>query len=66
MTAGIRGEPSGHDVDGTVEDKLCLWNIDDYGWTLNDQRNDLTGFNQVAGHMAYVLEKEELTGIKPQ
>ena len=60
------GEPSGHDVDGTVEDKLCLWNIDDYGWTLNDQRNDLTGFNQVAGHMAYVLEKEELTGIKPQ
>lgn len=60
------GEPSGTDVDGTIEDKLCLWNIDDYGWTLNDQRNDLTGFNQVTGHMAYVLEKEELTGIKPQ
>ncbi|MBO6157889.1 MAG: C-type lectin domain-containing protein, partial [Firmicutes bacterium] len=58
------GEPTYIDEDGATENRLCLWNINEKGWTLNDQRNDLTGFNIVQGHLAYVIERETQSGIR--
>ncbi len=53
------GEPSGQDTDGTVEDVLCLWNVENSGWTFNDQRNDLISvLPTVSGSVGYVIEFE--------
>lgn len=57
------GEPSGKDSDGTLENKLCLWNVEESGWTMNDQRNDLTSFTFTQGKLGYICETEQISGI---
>lgn len=53
------GEPSGQDEDGTPENVLCMWNVQQSGWTFNDQRNDLLSvLPQVSGKVGYVIEFE--------
>ena len=53
------GEPSGQDEDGTPEDVLCMWNVQQSGWTFNDQRNDLLSvLPEVSGKVGYVIEFE--------
>jgi len=64
LTSWYPGEPSGKDTDGTVEDKLCVWDIDENGWTLNDQRGDLSEFEFALGHIGYLMQIEEITGSK--
>lgn len=51
-----KGGPSGYDLDGTREDCLLLWYLDDYGWTWNDSRNDPLSFNAYKGRLAFVCE----------
>ncbi|MBR6682749.1 MAG: zinc-ribbon domain-containing protein [Firmicutes bacterium] len=58
------GEPSKQDTDGTLEDCLCLWNVDDNGWTMNDQRNDLPSFTSTQGRIGYICEYEAIAGYK--
>lgn len=58
------GEPSGQDVDGTPENRLCLWNIDEAGWTMNDQRSDLSSFKHAQGRLGYICETEKIAGFK--
>ena len=58
------GEPSKQDADGTLEDCLCLWNVDDNGWTMNDQRNDLPSFTSTQGRIGYICEYEAIAGYK--
>ena len=58
------GEPSKQDTDGTLEDCLCLWNVDDSGWTMNDQRNDLPSFTSTQGRIGYICEYEAIAGYK--
>ena len=58
------GEPSKKDADGTLEDCLCLWNVDDTGWTMNDQRNDLPSFTSTQGRIGYICEYETIAGYK--
>ena len=58
------GEPSKQDTDGTLEDCLCLWNVDDNGWTMNDQRNDLPSFTSTQGRIGYICEFESVAGYK--
>lgn len=51
------GEPSKEDEDGTKEYYLCLWNAQEKGWTLNDQRNDIIeAIPAYAGRVGYVVE----------
>ena len=53
------GEPSGQDEDGTPENVLCMWNVQQSGWTFNDQRNDLLSvLPEVSGKVGYVIEFE--------
>ena len=58
------GEPSKQDVDGTPENRLCLWNIDEKGWTMNDQRNDLSTFDHAQGRLGYICEIEQIAGFQ--
>ncbi len=60
----FKDEPSGADLDGTVEDKLCIWNIDGE-WTENDQRNAL---NELLNNnsLGYLVEFERPSGKLPQ
>ena len=58
------GEPSKKDADGTLEDCLCLWNVDDNGWTMNDQRNDLPSFTSTQGRIGYICEYETVAGYQ--
>ncbi len=58
------GEPSKQDTDGTLEDCLCLWNVDDNGWTMNDQRNDLPSFTSTQGKIGYICEYEAIAGYQ--
>ena len=58
------GEPSKEDTDGTKEDCLCLWNVDDNGWTMNDQRDDLPSFTSAQGRIGYICEYESIAGYK--
>ncbi len=58
------GEPSKQDTDGTLEDCLCLWNVDDNGWTMNDQRNDLPSFTSTQGRIGYICEYEAVAGYQ--
>ncbi|MBQ4504405.1 MAG: hypothetical protein II983_01935, partial [Firmicutes bacterium] len=58
------GEPSKKDADGTLEDCLCLWNVDDNGWTMNDQRNDLPSFTSTQGRIGYICEYETIAGYQ--
>ena len=58
------GEPSKQDTDGTLEYCLCLWNVDDNGWTMNDQRNDLPSFTSTQGRIGYICENEAIAGYK--
>lgn len=57
------GEPSYRDADGTLENKLCLWNVKEGGWTMNDQRNELSSFSFTHGIMGYICETEHISGI---
>lgn len=53
------GEPSGQDADGTPENVLCMWNVQQSGWTFNDQRQDLLSvLPEVSGKVGYVIEFE--------
>lgn len=59
FAAWYPGEPSGQDEDGTPEDVLCMWNVENSGWSFNDQRNDLlTVLPEVSGKVGYVIEFE--------
>ena len=58
------GEPSKQDTDGTPEDCLCLWNVDDKGWTMNDQRDDLPSFSSTQGRMGFICEYEVIAGYQ--
>lgn len=53
------GEPTGTDADGTQENCLCLWNVNDSGWTFNDMRNNLIGaVSSASGDVGFVIEFE--------
>lgn len=57
------GEPSKQDTDGTLENCLCLWNVEDgSGWTMNDQRNDLPSFTSTQGKIGYICEYDYVAG----
>lgn len=56
-------EPSKIDTSDNAEEFcLCLWNVkyEEYGWTFNDQRDNLAGeFSFVSGKLGYIIEYEE-------
>ena len=53
------GEPTGTDGDGTLENCLCMWNVNDSGWTFNDLRNDLiSAVPTASGKVGFVIEFE--------
>lgn len=60
------GEPSGEDSDGTPEGYLCLWHVpyegQDIGWTLNDQREDLSGFDNLQGKVGALIQRTTVRG----
>ena len=63
-TKWYEGEPSGKDMDGTVEDCLCLWHVTSE-WTENDQRNALNSVNGTSGKIGYIIETERVWGYQP-
>jgi hypothetical protein len=38
--------------------------VDDNGWTMNDQRNDLPSFTSTQGRIGYICENEAIAGYK--
>lgn len=55
------GEPSGKDLDGTLESCLMLWNAEGI-WSWNDQRDDVvngSGLSYFKGKTGYIVEFEE-------
>ena len=60
------GEPSLMDTDGTPEGYLCLWHApyegQDIGWTLNDQREDLSGFDNLQGKVGALIQRTTVRG----
>lgn len=54
------GEPSVRDRDGTYENYLCLWSVNDGPWTFNDERNNmLEADGSISGNIGYIIEYKE-------
>ncbi|MEG1491519.1 MAG: protein kinase [Oscillospiraceae bacterium] len=49
-------EPSGSDYDGSEENCIVLWYLDEYDWTWNDINNDPFGLSTYHNNIAYICE----------